>query len=245
MKNSGVLNLKNGESKNISIVLKDEKGNQQVLCFVVEYQSENANKNNQQKWLKYNEAYYDQMPANTFFSDVPLRMFEKISSKNQTSELIIDTKNNPPKNKFRVKIKANKDLANSSKTLMVSESRAYGKTYHMVGWRNDTATAMVKEVGKFYLTKDEVAPEIIWQNEKENFETGNQLFFKIDDKQSGIKKFELLANNDWKLISFDAKNKLLTATVDEYWQQGEQKCQLIVEDFAGNKTVKQFAFSLK
>ncbi len=245
IKNSGVLKLKNGESKNVSIVLTDEKGNRQVMCFVVEYQSEHHNKINQQKWLKYAEAYYDQIPANTFFNDVPLRMFEKISSKNQTSELIIDTKNNPPKNKFKVRIKAAKNLANSSKTLMVSESRAYGKTYHTVGWKNDTALANVKEFGKFYLTKDEIAPEISWQNQQQNFETSKQLFFKINEKESGIKKFELLANNEWKLLSYDAKNKLLTATVDEYWQSGEQKCQLIVEDFAGNKTVKQFSFSLK
>ena len=245
MKNSGVLKLKNGESKNISLVLKDEKGNQQVICFVVEYQTENHNKINPQKWLKYNEAYYEQIPMHTFFSDVPLRIFEKIAVKNKSAELIIHTKNNPPKKKFTVKIKAKKEFTNNSKTLMVSESQAYGKTYHTVGWRHDTAFANVKEFGKFYLTKDETAPQIIWKNSNENFEVGNKLFFKITDNESEIDNYKLFSNNNWKLVSYDAKNNLLIVSLDNRWRIGEQKCELVVEDFAGNKAIKKFSFSLK
>jgi len=243
--NSGILQLNDGEEKNIVVNLNDERNNTTVLCFRIFAHINSTSKYQNKNYFAYDKSYFDLIPAHTFFSDVPLQYFEKLSAKNQRTAFILDTKNNPPKSKFTVRIKAENYLANSPQTLMISESRSYGKNYHNVKWQHDTAVASVKEFGKFYLTKDENAPTVSWKNEHDNFAIGDKLFFKIDDKESGIKKYQLLVNDDWRLISLDAKNNLLTIEIDNHWTTGEQNCVLIVGDYAGNKTEKRFSFSLK
>ncbi len=244
-KNNGWIKLKENETKNVVINVSDENGNKQTLCFEVVYEPALSRFSDAFKLLKWDENFYQQFPTNTFFSDVAFRILEKISSKNQTTEMIIDTKNNPPKNKFLVKLIAPKNLENKQKTFVVSESKAFGKTYHKPMWQGDTAVAWVKEFGKFYLETDENLPTIIWKNEQQNFEHGDKLFFEIKDNQTGIENFELLSNNQWQLISLDAKNNLLTANLDEHWQSGKQNVQLIVSDKGGNRATKTFSVQIK
>ena len=63
------------------------------------------------------------------------------------------------------------------------------------------------------------------------------LRFEIEDKDSGIAKYDLYVNDEWVLADYDAKNKLLIYQVDSHIKKGDNNIKLIVTDMMGNEAV--------
>ena len=58
----------------------------------------------------------------------------------------------------------------------------------------------------------------------------------MSDKQSGISKYKLTANDKWVLAEYDAKNDLVICNFDENIPTGTVNFVLMAEDKVGNKS---------
>ena len=103
-------------------------------------------------------------------------------------------------------------------------------------WENNFLTAKISEFGDFAIAADTTLPKITGVNIYPGKEIKKQQTIKclIEDKESGIKKYNASINNKWILMEYDHKRKLLEYDFNEIIQKGENIFNLEVEDMLGN-----------
>ena len=103
-------------------------------------------------------------------------------------------------------------------------------------WENNFLTAKISEFGNFSIAADTVMPKITGINIFPGKIMKGQKTIKclIEDRESGIKKYEAKLNDKWILMEYDHKRKLLHYNFNEIIQNGENKFTLEVEDMLGN-----------
>ena len=103
-------------------------------------------------------------------------------------------------------------------------------------WENNFLTAKISEFGDFAIAADTTLPKITGVNIYTGKEIKKQQTIKclIEDKESGIKKYNASINNKWILMEYDHKRKLLEYDFNEIVQKGENIFNLEVEDMLGN-----------
>ena len=103
-------------------------------------------------------------------------------------------------------------------------------------WENNFLTAKISEFGDFAIAADTILPKITGVNIYPGKVIKKQQTIKclIEDKESGIKKYNASINNKWILMEYDHKRKLLEYDFNEIVQKGENIFNLEVEDMLGN-----------
>ena len=106
-------------------------------------------------------------------------------------------------------------------------------------WIDGFVKASVNNFGKFAVWLDTVPPKIKPLNIKDqkNITEQKTIEIKITDELSGIKNYKAYLNNKWILMEYDAKNDLLTYTIDDNIKEGNNHFFLEVEDAKSNKSV--------
>ncbi|MFL2572959.1 MAG: M23 family metallopeptidase [Flavobacteriales bacterium] len=108
-------------------------------------------------------------------------------------------------------------------------------------WENSYLSAKISQFGDFAVAADSIKPKITGVNIYPAKEIKNQTTIKclIEDKESGIKKFEGKINGQWVLMEYDHKRKLLEYDFNEIIKKGENLFNLEVTDMLGN--VKKYS----
>ena len=113
--------------------------------------------------------------------------------------------------------------------------------YYGNKWENSYLSAKISQFGDFAVAADSIKPKITGVNIYPGKEIKNQTTIKclIEDKESGIKKFEGKINGQWILMEYDHKRKLLQYDFNEIIKKGENLFTLEVHDMLGN--VKKYS----
>ena len=108
--------------------------------------------------------------------------------------------------------------------------------YYGNKWENSYLSAKISQFGDFAVAADSIKPKITGVNIYPGKEIKNQTTIKclIEDKESGIKKFEGKINDQWILMEYDHKRKLLQYDFNEIIKKGENLFTLEVFDMLGN-----------
>jgi len=102
-----------------------------------------------------------------------------------------------------------------------------------------------KSLGTYYIKSDSISPLIKAYNFKNGDWMSKKEFlkFKILDKESGIKSYEVKINGKWILFEYEYKKDELFYKFDSYFtNKKENKIEITVEDMVGNKTKKSYTF---
>jgi len=114
------------------------------------------------------------------------------------------------------------------------------KKYNYIGgnWQNNYITGKSNELGDFAIVIDTLKPIIKGVNIYPEKKLKNQKTIKctIEDKESGIKKYTAILNNQWILMDYDYKRKLLKYEFDNIIKKGSNTFSLTVTDKVGNNT---------
>ncbi|MBN1789190.1 MAG: M23 family metallopeptidase [Bacteroidales bacterium] len=84
-------------------------------------------------------------------------------------------------------------------------------------YKNGFVTAQVRVFGRFFIAVDTLNPIIIPVSFRagNRYAQGQALTFKITDNQSGIRKYNGYIDKKWALFEYDAKNDMLSYSIDE------------------------------
>jgi hypothetical protein len=84
-------------------------------------------------------------------------------------------------------------------------------------YKNGFVTAQVKTFGRFFIAVDTLNPIISPVSFKagNKYAQGQALTFRIADNQSGIRKYNGYIDKKWALFEYDAKNDMLSYSIDE------------------------------
>lgn len=171
------------------------------------------------------------LPANTFYRATALSVDDQLEA-NGRIILAPEKLNFNQSTALAVKVPERFYQYGKKVVLRSANSTIAGMT------RNDSLVFPVKETGQYFLALDTIPPRLsvhpYCEKHKEPWKLSS-FSFLIDDKLSGIGKYDLFINNIWVLAEFDAKNRLLTYYFDEDSPFGLLQFRLEVEDKVGNR----------
>jgi murein DD-endopeptidase MepM/ murein hydrolase activator NlpD len=249
-KNDGIINVSSNFTMNYKIVIQDFVGNKTVVNVPISYanlpivQKEEVTKTNfflkarnDNSYVKDNVSVF--IPEKTFFEDFYLK-FDVINN-----ELFLHDKSQAVNGNISISYDVS-DIPAAEREKMFIANLNNGRTiYHPTYKKDDAFSIKTKNLGKFFLAKDETAPKIYKPNftDGANLDEQKTLQISISDDMSGIKEYNAFLNGQWILMEYENKNNRLTHYLsDNMYQIGKNELKVIVTDNLGNSTTFETSF---
>ncbi|MGV4438889.1 M23 family metallopeptidase [Ornithobacterium rhinotracheale] len=250
-KNDGILDLANGKTYNIKIVVSDFAGNTSTGTFTIVGKAGNttpAEKPNKNRLYWDKENYWTNgevelsFPPQAFYEDFNLE-YKKANGKYYIQN------DKVPLHKFYTLAIVPKDIPTQKvdKAVIAVEYNYGGKKvtdYFPTSYQNGKLVAEVRDFGVFKIDVDETAPSIQPLDKSKTFSAKNgRISFRVKDSQSGIKKYDAYIDGKWAIPVYDKKNKLIYVDLNkEDLNAGSHQFELKVTDF--NQNVGNYATTI-
>ncbi len=252
--NDGKINVKEGLSYSVEILIKDLKGNKVKAIIPIEGKRETLK--NEKKIKKTSDyiiakkpnnfelgAANVYFPANTFYEDFYIDL-----KKGQDTVTIHNNRVAAHRN-FTITFDVSKySQAERDKMFVARLNRKMKPNYASTFKRGKTFTTRTRNLGTYTLAKDSVPPKIRPKNfkEKQWLNNYNYLSLHISDDLSGIDSYKATLNGEWILMEYEPKRNTITYNFDDKILD-KKECNLEVEvtDNVGNKTIFTSTFFRK
>lgn len=250
---NGIVAINQGDTLKMKFVVKDFYDNVSTLDFVLigeettdfEHESQTLNSPYHIYDGKSSEIIHDDfdvtIPEFAFYRDVSIDFSRIDSIENICSDYAyqLGSEKIPLHKRIKIRIKPNIEFIGDT-LLYIASVNKDGK-FSFLGNKivDGFIEAQTNVLGTYVVVKDTVAP-IIKPN---NFKTDGSirdnwsLRVEIEDKESGIAKYDMYINDEWVLADYDAKNNLLIYQVDNHVEAGNNTLKVVVTDMLGNEAV--------
>lgn len=251
---NGIVSVNEGDTLNMKYVVKDYNNNVSTLCFTLIGGKES--KLNKHKDVISHSCYNIsgdksseikvggfevKIPKYAFYRDIAIETTQIDTIENIFSDYAYQLGNNeiPLHKKIKLRLKISDEFADDT-LLYVALVDKDGK-FSFLGnkYIDNHIEGQTNVLGIYLIAKDAVKPTIKPLNFKgKGSITDNwSLRLEIEDKESGINKYDMYVNGKWVLADYDAKNNLLMYQIDDHIKKGHNTLEVIVTDMLGNKCV--------
>jgi hypothetical protein len=251
---NGKIDIQEGLSYAIEIIVKDFKGNQSSIQIAVIGQSNNTLlkkekdttnfkiiAENFQKFKEKNVTVA--FPKNTFYKDTFLDfLVEDGVAKVHEPTIPLDKS-------YTLTFDVSKYSALEKEQLYIANLE-YPKYPRYVYTRKKDSTfyTTTKTLGTYTLKKDSLSPEIkmLFINDKQWVSKSKTLKVKISDADSGINSWRATIDGKWILMQYNHKKKVLTYNFNDKKMFGSKHLfEIIVSDNVGNTSEHALTFFRK
>ena len=249
-KNSGIIVVKPNITNTYRIEVRDFNNNKVVINIPIQYSpvaAETPSKvvktpyllkaNNDNMYKKDNMSVF--VEEGTFYEDFYLNFDVKEDTLTFHDGSVAVHKN------FKVSIDNSKLTEEQKKKTFIASLDGKSKRYNYTKFKDSTFTAYTKNMGKFFLIQDTVAPKVkaITISEGKWLNTQKSIDFSISDDLSGIASYNGYINGNWILFDYDYKKARITYNFDgQFLQDGRNEFKLEVIDNVGNSTIFETHF---
>jgi hypothetical protein len=254
--NSGIVEINDSLTHQVSIVLEDDCKNKTILNFNIKAK-EKSRKNQFLKYLKSNCLNWKSgglitckgagliIPPDAFYDNTYVELEKSDTSVNDLSAVYFaDFHSSPMQKPVDIIIKAS--IADSLRDKIMIGAFHNGKSFAVNAryfW--GFVTARISSTAHYFVTVDTVSPHITPKfRDGEDLRKRTNLKIKIDDNLSGIQKYAGYIDGEWALFEYDAKNKLLTYNFDTKRVERNKRhsLKLTVSDKKNNTAVFESSF---
>ena len=252
--NDGKINIEPGLNYTVDIIAKDFEGNTSTVKIPIVGKENNTifsasrdstayeiRKDEFHKFTKENVTVA--FPKSTFYEDVFLdfKVVDGIAK--------IHTPTIPLNKNYTLTFNVSNYSDEERKQLYIAnlEYPKYPR-YQNTRKRDSTFFTTTKYLGDYALLTDSIPPsiDVLYFKDKQwisNFET---LQVKIDDEGSGIKNYRAFIDNEWVLMEYNHKKKILTYNFNDKKLVGSKHIfKLVVSDNVGNTNTVSTTFYRK
>ena len=249
----GIVTVNKGDTLNMKYVVKDYNNNVSILPFtLIGVESPEIEQNNILSNSSYKifdgkscdinlNGFEVHIPKNAFYRDVTLGVSKIDTIENIFSDYAyrLGSEDIPLHKKIKIRMKIAEELVDDTLLYVASVDKDGKLSYLGNKYNDDFIEAQTNVLGTYLIAKDDIKPTI----KPLNFKSGGtitenwSLRLEIEDKESGIDKYEMLVNDEWVLAEYDAKNKLLIYQIDNHIKKGHNTLEVIVTDMLGNKRI--------
>lgn len=251
---NGIVSVNEGDTLSMKYVVKDYNNNVSTLCFTLIGGKES--KLNKHKDVISRSCYNVsgdkpseikvggfevKIPKYAFYRDIAIEATQIDTIENIFSDYAYQLGNDeiPLHKKIKLRMKISDEFVDDTLLYIASVDRD-GK-FSFLGNKSvdNHIEAQTNVLGIYLIAKDAVKPTIKPLNFKgKGSITDNwSLRLEIEDKESGINKYDMYVNGKWVLADYDAKNNLLMYQIDDHIKKGHNTLEVIVTDMLGNKCV--------
>ena len=249
----GIVSVNEGDTLNMKYVVKDYNNNVSTLSFtLIGVDSQGIGYKDTVSDLCYNilgeksseiklEGFEAQFPKYAFYRDVLLNVSQIDTIENIFSDFAYQIGNEgiALHKKIKIRMKIGDEFVEDTLLYVANVDKNCKLSYLGNKYNGDFIEAQTNVLGTYLIAKDEIKPNI----KPVNFKSGGyitenwSLRLEIEDKESGVNKYEMYVNEKWVLVEYDAKNNLLIYQIDNHIKKGHNKLEVIVTDMVGNKTI--------
>ena len=252
--NDGKIDVREGLSYTVEILIKDLKGNLTKVRIPVEGKREitkieKLNDKTDDYIIAKKPNNYDlgaakvYFPSNTFYKDF------YIDLKKGRDTVTIHNSRVPAHRNFTITFDVSKYSQEQRKQLFIARlgkrlKPSYVSTYK----RGATFTTRTRNLGTYTLTKDTIAPKIRSKNFKKKQWLNNYRYLSlyISDDLSGIDTYSATLNGKWILMEYEPKKSTLIYNFDDnILDEKQYELKVVVTDNVGNKTTYETSFYRK
>lgn len=230
--NRGQLRFSDASAHAVSIMVKDTYGNESILSFTVQGTGTvsqimgEAHDSNVVARFRYdtlnvfeNQDIRIVVPRDALFDDINFQYAQVQNDSNQWSmDHLVHHEYTPLLKSYILSIRSSHLTPELQAKAFIASPGKNGRWISQGGdYKNGYVTTKVRSFGKFFVAVDTVSPAInpVTFKKGERYTSNQRLSFIIADVQSGIRKFSGYIDDKWALFEYDAKNDLLTYTIDE------------------------------
>lgn len=254
LKNNGIIDLKEGETYNIKVLLTDYAKNTTSGSFKIVGKTPPAHKEivkgdnylywNQENYFKNDEIELS-FPKNAFYQDFNLEYKYKDGKYYVQNDQV-------PLHKFYTMAIYPKDIpVHKLNKAVIAVKYNWGGSwttdYFPTKYKDGKLIADVRDFGIFVVEVDDKAPSITPLNVKENasFSANNATMrFRVKDDQSGVDRHDAYIDGKWVLSAYDKKNNLIFIDLEkEGITKGNHKLELKITDGKNNVATYTANFS--
>lgn len=252
--NNGIVDVREGLSYNLTLVIEDLMGNKSQVTIPVEGKQEEQKvqrENNKTDYfviakkpnnfdLEGAKVYF---PANTFYEDF------YIDLKKGKDTVTVHTNTVPAHRNFTLTFDASNYPEEELKQMFIARLDAKLRPSHLNTYkRGATFTARTRNLGTYTLAKDTVPPTIRTKNFKEKQWLNNYKYLSvhISDDLSGVDTYSATLNGEWILMEYEPKRNTLTYNFDDRILDKRQcVLKVTVTDNVGNQNTLTTSFYRK
>lgn len=249
-KNNGIIEVTSNFTLNYKILIQDFNVNSTVVNVPISYAKLSVKQTPVAKKSPYflkvhNDNSYAKddisvfIPENTFYEDFYLNFDVK------NNELYLHDDSVALQNNLTITFDVTKIAASEREKMFIANLDDGVVNYNSTFKKDDYFSIKTKNLGKFFLTKDETAPKIYNPNFEEgaNLDTQKNLKISISDDLSGIGSYNAYLNGKWILMEYENKlNRLTHNFSDDVFENGRNDFKIIVTDNLGNSTTFESHF---
>lgn len=224
--NKRIINVPIQYSDAVASIPKEEK---KTPYFVKSRNDNNYTKDNVSVFIPA-AAFYDDFYMNFEVKDNVLYLHDETVPVHNNLTVTFDVSGIPNLNREKTFI-----------SRMDGNKPEYFTTYK----KGNMFSIRTKDLGKFLLMTDTIAPKIYRPNfsEGSSLDKSDTLSVHISDELSGIKEYNAYLNGKWILMDYDYKIKLLTHHFsDAVYEEGKNELKVVVSDKMGNSTIFETHF---
>ena len=237
---------------NLSVVKFNVKHNpnmEKSRATIVKHKDYTTLKHNTNDTLAY-EGMSIVFEDSSFYEDLTIPISSEKSSKYLSNLYSIDEKYTPVHKYFSIMIDAENVPEEFRSKALIVKINHNGNTKSLGGnFTNKVIKAKTRELGKFAVTLDTIAPTVLGKNifNGKTFSKNQNIVFNISDDLSGIKTYHVYLNDEWVLSNYNPKRSTLTIKNDELkpFNPEEYTLKIIVFDERKNLTQKSFNITLQ
>lgn len=186
----------------------------------------------QHSFKYYNDKLDMYFPEDALFDTLYLQANYDYIDSNNTEEFTIGDVQVPLRKYISVTLKPQLSYKEPQKYSVYALDHR-GNPYYKGGkWEYGRITFWTRDFGKFTILEDITPPKIVPVQVNKD-----ELRFKISDERSGIKDFKCFVNNEWVLMNYDYKTRLIWSEKLDYKMPFTGPVKLIVTDNQGNENV--------
>jgi murein DD-endopeptidase MepM/ murein hydrolase activator NlpD len=248
--NNGIINFSDTLTHKMDFLVFDVYGNKSSLKFsvksndsIINHSVESINDgisfNYSRKNIIEEDSFRVSFVPNTFYHSFDFIFKKTTGDANEASQIFqLHNRFEAVQKRFTVSILPDSNYGELKTKLYVAYSPD-GKDYWYAGAKHngEFVSANSRSLGFFTLAMDTISPIIKPLNikDKKNISKQKNIKIKIFDKQTDISSFNAYLNDEWILMEYDPKNKLLVYNYDKYLKKGENKFRIEVIDVLKNK----------
>lgn len=254
--NDGWLTVAPGETIPIRILVRDASGNESRLSFKLNglaARRQTQLRPKSQRMLPDEASYFESgdfqiiIPEGALYDSIyfhfSIDSLQRIQG-GMSPLFRIDEPGVPLHKKAVINIRQSDFPESLKKRTVAVRVEADEKDFYTGKWSGSVFIFRTRELGNYYLSVDSTAPEIEKVLLPETLRPGGRISLRIEDKESGIDKYNAYLDGRWWLMEYDYKKKRLTGTIPESLKAGEHVLRVGVSDKAGNKNEKIYKLKI-
>ncbi|MCF8715002.1 M23 family metallopeptidase [Joostella atrarenae] len=249
---NGVISVDEGMSYQVTMEVSDFVGNTSTIIIPIEGKKQNASflqkKENIGDYLIANRDNIFSVgnaslffPEDTFYEDFFIQLTQ------EDEAIIIHNERTPVRDDYTISMNINNRTDIDKEKLFIAHVNEDGRlSYEYTYRKGDLLSTRTRDLGKFKVAKDTVAPVI----KPANFRSGQylssygELKLRITDDLSGINSYKATINGEWILTEYEYKKNMLTYDLSDIdFKDSSRNLEVIVTDNVGNSATFNATFN--